>query len=35
MSLPPRIAGTVLMHMRVRASLSQHDEQLLLKFIAP
>jgi cytochrome c5 len=35
MSLPPRIAGTVLMHMRVRASLSQRDEQLLLRFIAP
>ena len=35
MSLSPRITGTVVMHMRVRARLSQHDEQLLLKFLAP
>jgi cytochrome c5 len=35
MSLSPRITGTVAMHMRVRARLSQHDEQLLLKFLAP
>jgi cytochrome c5 len=35
MSLPPRITGTVVMHMRVRARLSQHDEQLLLKYLAP
>ncbi len=35
MSLSPRITGTVIMHMRVRARLSQHDEQLLLKYLAP
>ncbi len=31
----PRIAGTVVRHMRVRASLSQHDEQELLRFFNP
>jgi cytochrome c5 len=31
----PRISGTVVRHMRVRASLSEHDEQLLLKFFNP
>jgi cytochrome c5 len=31
----PRISGTVLRHMRVRASLSQHDEQELLRFFNP
>jgi cytochrome c5 len=31
----PRITGTVLRHMRVRASLSQHDEQELLRFMNP
>jgi cytochrome c5 len=35
MSLSPRITGTVIMHMRTRARLSQRDEQLLLKFLAP
>lgn len=35
MSLPPRITGTVMMHMRVRARLSWEDEQLLLKYLAP
>ena len=35
MSLSPRIAGTVLMHMRVRARLSRDDEKLLLKYLAP
>jgi cytochrome c5 len=35
MSLSPRITGTVVMHMRARARLSQQDEQLLLKFLAP
>jgi cytochrome c5 len=30
-----RISGTVLRHMRVRASLSQHDEQELLRFLNP
>jgi cytochrome c5 len=31
----PRISGTVGRHMRVRASLSQHDEQELLRFLNP
>lgn len=35
MSLSPRITGTVIMHMRVRARLSREDEKLLLKFLAP
>jgi cytochrome c5 len=35
MSFPPRITGTVIMHMRTRARLSQNDERLLLKFLAP
>lgn len=33
--LSPRITGTVLMHMRVRASLSKADERALLEFLAP
>lgn len=28
----PRISGTIVRHMRVRANLSQHDEQVLLKY---
>lgn len=28
----PRITGTIVRHMRVRASLSQHDEQVLLHY---
>jgi cytochrome c5 len=35
MAIPPRITGTVLMHMRVRARLSREDEKLLLQFMAP
>jgi cytochrome c5 len=35
MSLPPRITGTIVLHMRVRARLSRQDEQLLLKYLAP
>jgi cytochrome c5 len=35
MGLPPRITGTVIMHMRTRARLSRQDERLLLKFLAP
>ena len=35
MSLPPRITGTVIMHMRERARLSRRDEQLLLRYLAP
>jgi len=31
----PRISGTIARHMRVRASLSQHDEQALLRFLNP
>jgi mono/diheme cytochrome c family protein len=35
MGLPPRITGTVIMHMRTRARLSRQDEQALLKYLAP
>jgi len=35
MTLPPRITGTVILHMRVRARLSRADEQLFLKYLAP
>jgi cytochrome c5 len=31
----PRISGTILQHMRVRASLSKHDEEELLRFLNP
>ena len=31
----PRIAGTIVRHMRVRASLSQHDAEELLRFFNP
>jgi cytochrome c5 len=31
----PRISGTVLRHMRVRAQLSEHDEKELLRFFNP
>jgi cytochrome c5 len=31
----PRISGTIVRHMRVRASLSAHDEQELLRFFNP
>jgi cytochrome c5 len=31
----PRISGTIVHHMRVRASLSQHDAQELLRFFNP
>lgn len=31
----PRISGTVLRHMRMRASLSQKEEQELLRFLNP
>jgi cytochrome c5 len=33
--LSPRIVGTVVRHMRVRASLSAEDEQDILRFLAP
>jgi mono/diheme cytochrome c family protein len=31
----PRISGTIAMHMRVRASLSKHDTQELMRFLNP
>ncbi len=31
----PRISGTIIRHMRVRASLSEHEEKELLKFLNP
>jgi cytochrome c5 len=31
----PRISGTIVRHMRVRASLSAHDEQELLRYFNP
>ena len=31
----PRISGTVVRHMRVRASLSQHEEEALLHYFNP
>ncbi|WP_348264042.1 hypothetical protein P8935_05790 [Telmatobacter sp. DSM 110680] len=34
-NLSPSISGTVLRHMRVRASLSQQDERDILKFLNP
>jgi cytochrome c5 len=33
--IPPSIAGTVVRHMRVRASLSAADEKALLHYLAP
>jgi cytochrome c5 len=33
--LSPRITGTVLRHMRVRASLSAEDEREILRYLAP
>jgi cytochrome c5 len=34
-NLSPQISGTVLRHMRVRASLSQQDERDILRFLNP
>ncbi|MGB9030852.1 MAG: cytochrome c [Acidobacteriaceae bacterium] len=31
----PRISGSIVRHMRVRANLSEHDEQALLHFLNP
>ena len=31
----PRISGTIARHMRVRASLTKHDEEELLRFLNP
>jgi hypothetical protein len=30
-----RISGTIVRHMRVRANLSRHDEQILMKYFNP
>jgi len=35
MTISPKITGTVVMHMRVRAKLSRQDEQALLRYLAP
>jgi cytochrome c5 len=32
---PPSISGTIVRHMRVRAGLSQHDEEELMRFLNP
>lgn len=34
-SISPRIAGTVVRHMRVRASLSEKDAEAILRFLNP
>ena len=34
-SLSPRITGTVVRHMRVRANLSAEDERLILQYLNP
>ena len=31
----PRISGTIVRHMRIRANLSEHDERELLRFFNP
>jgi len=33
--LPRRVTGTVVLHMRVRASLSAADERAILRYLAP
>jgi len=33
--ITPRIAGTIVRHMRVRASLSAADERAILQYLAP
>jgi cytochrome c5 len=33
--LPTRVTGTVVLHMRVRASLSSADERAILRYLAP
>jgi mono/diheme cytochrome c family protein len=32
---PPSISGTIVRHMRVRASLSREDERAILKYLKP
>lgn len=34
-TISQRTTGTIIMHMRARARLSTHDEQQLLKYLAP
>jgi mono/diheme cytochrome c family protein len=34
-SFPPQIAGTIVRHMRVRASLSAQDEKAVMEFMNP
>ena len=34
-SFPPQVAGTILRHMRVRASLSAQDEKAVMEFMNP
>jgi cytochrome c5 len=31
----PRVSGTIARHMRLRANLSEHDEQVLLHYLNP
>lgn len=33
--LPTRVTGTVVLHMRVRASLNEADERAILRYLAP
>ena len=35
MTISPRVTGTVVMHMRVRAKLSEQDQKALLRYLAP
>ncbi len=35
MTIPPQATGTIIMHMRVRARLSQQEEKDLLHYLAP
>jgi cytochrome c5 len=34
-SFSPRISGTIIRHMRVRANLSKQDEEVLMRFLNP
>ncbi len=33
--ISPRISGTIVQHMRIRAQLSRHDTEVLLRFFNP
>lgn len=35
MTLNPRVTGTVIQHMRVRAHLTSREQEILLKYLAP